>query len=135
MVLILKLFIKEEKLIFFITNLRAFCIHFLQTLSPESAGNTLRFRGKKQYIFQTKFFPLEFEGISYNSEPLTMHHILMNLVITTLFKKYLDPQLKMSIFESVLKSCVYNVNSTYPYIPGKALFAMVNQNVFFFFSS
>ena len=61
-----------------------------------------------------------------------MHHTLMNLVITTLFKKYVDPQLKMSIFGSVLNSCVYNVNSTYPYIPGKALFAMVNQNVFFF---
>ena len=61
-----------------------------------------------------------------------MHHTLMNLVITTLFKKYVDPQLKMSIFGSVLNSCVYNVNSTYPYIPGKALFAKVNQNVFFF---
>ena len=57
MILILKLFIKEEKLLFFITNLRAFCIHFLQILPSESAGNTLRFRGKKQYIFQTKFFP------------------------------------------------------------------------------
>ena len=32
-----------------------------------SAGNTLRFGGKFQYIFQTKFFPFEFEGISYNS--------------------------------------------------------------------
>ena len=48
-----------------------FCRYFhqnLQVLPSESvAGNTLRFRGKKQYIFQTKFFPLEFEGISYNS--------------------------------------------------------------------
>ena len=35
--------------------------------STESAGNTLRFKGKFQYIFQTKFFPLGFEGISYNS--------------------------------------------------------------------
>ena len=52
-----KLFIKEEKLLFFITNLRAFCIHFLQILPSEFEGNTLRFRGKKQYIFQTKFFP------------------------------------------------------------------------------
>ena len=57
MILILKLFIKEEKLLFFITNLRAFCIHFLQIFPSESAGNTLRFRGKKQHIFQTKFFP------------------------------------------------------------------------------
>ena len=51
-----------------------FCRYFhqnLQVLPSESvAGNTLRFRGKKQYIFQTKFFPLEFEGISYNS----VHH-------------------------------------------------------------
>ena len=31
------------------------------------AGNTLRFRGKFQYIFQKKFFPLGFEGISCNS--------------------------------------------------------------------
>ena len=49
-----------------------FCRYFhqnLQVLPSESvAGNTLRFRGKKQYIFQTKFFPLEFEGISNNSE-------------------------------------------------------------------
>ena len=67
MILIFKLFIKEEKLLFFITNLRAFCIHFLQILSSESAGNTLRFKGKFQYIFQTKFFPLDFEGISNNS--------------------------------------------------------------------
>ena len=48
-----------------------FCRYFhqnLQVLPSESvAGNTLRFRGKKQYIFQTKFFPLEFEGISNNS--------------------------------------------------------------------
>ena len=48
-----------------------FCRYFhqnLQVLPSESvAGNTLRFRGKKQYIFQTKFFPLEFEGILYNS--------------------------------------------------------------------
>ena len=48
-----------------------FCRYFhqnLQVLPSESvAGNTLRFRGKKQYIFQMKFFPLEFEGISYNS--------------------------------------------------------------------
>ena len=48
-----------------------FCRYFhqnLQVLPSESvAGNTLRFRGKFQYIFQTKFFPLEFEGISYNS--------------------------------------------------------------------
>ena len=58
MILILKLSIKEEKLLFFITNLRAFCIHFLQILPSESAGNTLRFRGKFQYIFQTKFFSL-----------------------------------------------------------------------------
>ena len=28
---------------------------------------TSSLEGKKQYIFQTKFFPLEFEGISYNS--------------------------------------------------------------------
>ena len=67
MILILKLFIKEAKLLFFITNLRAFCIHFLQILPSEFAGNTLRFRRKFQYIFQTKFFALEFEGISYNS--------------------------------------------------------------------
>ena len=48
-----------------------FCRYFhqnLQVLPSESvAGNTFRFRGKFQYIFQTKFFPLEFEGISYNS--------------------------------------------------------------------
>jgi hypothetical protein len=29
--------------------------------------NTFRFWGKFQYIFQTKCFPLGFEGISYNS--------------------------------------------------------------------
>ena len=40
LILILKLFIKEEKLLFFITNLRAFCIHFLQTLPSESAGHS-----------------------------------------------------------------------------------------------
>ena len=48
-----------------------FCRYFhqnLQVLPSESvAGKTVRFRGKFQYIFQTKFFPLEFEGISYNS--------------------------------------------------------------------
>ena len=44
-----------------------------QSLPSESvAGNTLRFRGKKQYIFQTKFFPLEFEGILYNSDCLLL---------------------------------------------------------------
>ena len=52
-----------------------FCRYFhhnLQVLPSESvAGNILRFRGKRQYIFQTKFFPLEFEGISYNSALLT----------------------------------------------------------------
>ena len=48
-----------------------FCRYFhhnLQVLPSNSvAGNTLIFRGKFQYIFQTKFFPLEFEGISYHS--------------------------------------------------------------------
>ena len=48
-----------------------FCRYFHQNLqvlpSDSVAGNTLRFKGKKQYIFQTKFFPLEFEGILYNS--------------------------------------------------------------------
>ena len=48
-----------------------FCRYFhqnLQVLPSESvAGNALRFRGKFPYTFQTKFFTLEFEGISYNS--------------------------------------------------------------------
>ena len=56
MILILKLFFKEEKLLFFITNLRAFCIHFLQILPLESAGNTLRFRGKNSIFFRRSFF-------------------------------------------------------------------------------
>ena len=40
-------------------------------------------------------------------ESQTMVQALMNLVNTTLFQKYLDPLLKMSIYVS-----------TYPYIPG-----------------
>ena len=62
----------------FIRNLRAFCIHFLRVIKIRKwghyflqvlfiriwgyfphAGYTLRFRGKFQYIFQTKFFPLK----------------------------------------------------------------------------
>ena len=57
-----------------------FCRYFhqnLQVLPSESvAGNTLRFRGKKQYIFQTKFFPLEFEGILYNSVGFSISTII-----------------------------------------------------------
>ena len=41
----------------------------LQLYSPLKVERLLAiiFWGKKQYIFQTKFFPLMFEGISYNS--------------------------------------------------------------------
>ena len=45
------------------------------------AGNTLRFRGKFQYIFQTKFFPLEFEGISYNN----VYFVSLNLSVPGFF--------------------------------------------------
>ena len=59
-----------------------FCIYLHQNLqvlpSKSVAGNTLRFRWKKQYIFQTKFFSLEFEGISYNSVVLCRLVVKMN---------------------------------------------------------
>ena len=66
-----------------------FCRYFhqnLQVLPSESVvGNTLRFRGKKQYIFQTKFFPLEFEGILYNSvRSLMLAEQLVNRINTDL---------------------------------------------------
>ena len=63
MILILKLFFKEEKLLFFITNLRAFCIQFLQIFPSESAGNTLRFRGKKTVYFSDEVFSLGMPSI------------------------------------------------------------------------
>ena len=57
---VLNEFVLTKDLVYFHQN--------LQVLPSESvAGNTLRFRWKFQYFFQTKFFPLEFEGISYNS--------------------------------------------------------------------
>ena len=37
----------------------------------------------------------------------TMRHDLMNLVNTTLFEKYEDPQLKVSIYGPVVNSQVY----------------------------
>ena len=77
----IKSYLSQRKNLYFSSKILGlfaftFCRYFhqnLQVLPSESvAGNTLRFRGKKQYIFQTKFFPLEFEGISYNSVlPLT----------------------------------------------------------------
>ena len=36
-----------------------------------------------------------------------MRHTQMNLVNTTLFEKYVDPKLKVSIYGSVLNSCIY----------------------------
>ena len=92
-----KLFVKEAKLFFFIRNLRAFCIYFLQVLKIRiwghlpSAGTfnqNLRafafysytfnqnlgvftfyryFPSESEYIFWKKFFPSGFEGISCNS--------------------------------------------------------------------
>ena len=72
----IKSYLSERKSFYFSSEIWGrfaftFCGYFhqnLQVLPSESvAGNTLRFRGKFQYIFQTKFFPLEYEGISYNS--------------------------------------------------------------------
>ena len=39
----------------------------------------------------------------------TMGHLLMNLVNTTLSQKYGDPELKVSIYGSVLKSSLYRL--------------------------
>ena len=80
-----------------------FCRYFhqnLQVLPSESvAGNTLRFRGKKQYIFQTKFFPLKFEGISYNSEGvmLKMASLFVVQFLTLISDGYELPQ-KLEFF-------------------------------------
>ena len=49
-------------------------IYLLQLLSIRIWGYLLFegiYRGQWQYIFETKFFPLEFEDISYNSVRLT----------------------------------------------------------------
>ena len=84
MILILKLFIKEEKLLFFITNLRAFCIHFLQILPSEFEGNTLRFRGKNSIFFRQSFFPRYALGMPSfnNSVPCSLVHHQTRTVFT-----------------------------------------------------
>ena len=51
MILILKLFINEEKLLFFITNARAFCIH----LQICTSIRICRFRGKSVYFSDEVF--------------------------------------------------------------------------------
>ena len=77
-----------------------FCRYFhqnLQVLPSESvAGDTLRFGGKFQYIFQTKFFPLEFEGISYNSVCYVKN--LKTMLFQTSFFKPMPPAKFWNIF-------------------------------------
>ena len=65
-----------------------FCRYFhqnLQVLPSESvAGNTLRFRGKKQYIFQTKFFPLK---SAFRCPHLTTVRVRTRVLMLLILKK------------------------------------------------
>ena len=72
----IKSYLSKRKNFYFSSEIRGrfaftFCRYFHQNLqvlpSEYVAGKTLRFRGNFHYTFQMKFFPLEFEGISYNS--------------------------------------------------------------------
>ena len=84
-------------------------MYFYQNLqvlpSESSAVNTLRFRGKFQYIFLTKFFPLEFEDISYNSVVRGTYSLLSYYIYCALNIGSMNPIVNIGILLDIQSAC------------------------------